>query len=68
MFNDDAGFANRGTFVVDRTGILRFAEMKQPGEPRDQSVWTDALTALSIGLTDFRVARRRRVAFPATGA
>ena len=44
--DDDAGFANRGTFVVDRTGIVRFAEMKQPGEPRDQAVWTGALAAL----------------------
>ena len=43
MFNDDAGVANRGTFVVDRAGVIRFAEMKQPGEARDQSVWTDAL-------------------------
>jgi mycoredoxin-dependent peroxiredoxin len=46
VFNDGAGFANRGTFVVDRAGIVRFAEMKQPGEPRDQGVWTDALAAL----------------------
>lgn len=47
VFNADAGIANRGTFVVDRTGIIRFAEMKQPGEARDQSVWTDALAALT---------------------
>jgi len=46
VFNDDAGFSNRGTFVVDRTGAIRFAEMKQPGERRDQRLWTDALAAL----------------------
>jgi peroxiredoxin (alkyl hydroperoxide reductase subunit C) len=46
VFNFDAGFANRGTFVVDRSGVIRFAEMKQPGEPRDQGVWLDALAAL----------------------
>ena len=46
VFNEDAGFANRGTFVVDRSGIIRFAEMKQPGEARDQAVWTEALTSL----------------------
>ncbi|MCV7302556.1 peroxiredoxin [Mycobacterium barrassiae] len=46
VFNDDAGFANRGTFVVDRSGKVRFAEMKQPGEPRDQTVWKEALAAL----------------------
>jgi peroxiredoxin len=49
VFNDHAGFANRGTFVVDRSGVIRFAEMKQPGEPRDQSVWIDALAALRTG-------------------
>jgi peroxiredoxin len=49
VFNSDAGIANRGTFVVDRSGIIRFAEMKQPGEARDQAVWTDALTALTPG-------------------
>jgi mycoredoxin-dependent peroxiredoxin len=47
VFNDGAGIANRGTFVIDRTGIIRFAEMKQPGEARDQAVWTAALTALN---------------------
>ncbi len=46
VFNDDAGFSNRGTFVVDRSGVIRFAEMKQPGEARDQRVWTTALAAL----------------------
>jgi mycoredoxin-dependent peroxiredoxin len=46
VFNDEAGYSNRGTFVVDRSGIIRFAEMKQPGEARDQRLWTDALTAL----------------------
>lgn len=49
VFNDDAGIANRGTFVVDRDGIVRFAEMKQPGEARDQAVWTEALAALKSG-------------------
>jgi len=47
VFNDDAGVANRGTFVIDRSGIIRFAEMKQPGEARDQRLWVDALAALS---------------------
>ena len=46
VFNDDAGFSNRGTFVVDRSGMIRFAEMKQPGEARDQRLWTDTLAAL----------------------
>ena len=47
VFNSDAGIANRGTFVIDRSGVIRFAEMKQPGEARDQAVWTEALAALT---------------------
>ncbi|MFN3002208.1 peroxiredoxin [Mycolicibacterium wolinskyi] len=46
VFNEDAGYPNRGTFVVDRTGIIRFAEMMDPGQVRDQKVWTQALAAL----------------------
>ncbi|HEY2199146.1 MAG TPA: peroxiredoxin [Mycobacterium sp.] len=47
VFNEDAGVSNRGTFVVDRSGTIRFAEMKQPGEARDQRLWIEALTALN---------------------
>ncbi|MHC9297169.1 peroxiredoxin [Mycobacterium sp. LTG2003] len=46
VFNDDAGYPNRGTFVVDRAGTIRFAEMMEPGQVRDQKVWTQALAAL----------------------
>ncbi|HEY6423043.1 MAG TPA: peroxiredoxin [Pseudonocardiaceae bacterium] len=46
VFNDKAGFANRGTFLVDIDGIIRFAEIKQPGEARDQTIWKQALAAL----------------------
>lgn len=46
VFNANAGIANRGTFVIDREGIVRFAEMNQPGEARDQRVWSEALAAL----------------------
>ena len=47
VFNSDAGVANRGTFLIDCAGVIRFAECKQPGEARDQSVWTAALAALA---------------------
>lgn len=46
VFNDKAGFANRGTFVVDKSGTVRFAEMNQPGEARDPSAWNEALSVL----------------------
>lgn len=46
VFNEAAGFANRGTFLVDRDGIVRFAEMNQPGEGRDAQKWLDAIAEL----------------------
>jgi mycoredoxin-dependent peroxiredoxin len=47
VFNDVAGFANRGTFLIDRTGVIRFAEMLGPGKARDQQAWRTALAALA---------------------
>ncbi|GIG90244.1 peroxiredoxin [Plantactinospora endophytica] len=44
VFNDTAGFADRGTFVIDKAGTVRFAERNGPGEPRDQAGWRKALT------------------------
>ncbi|MET8369882.1 peroxiredoxin [Micromonospora profundi] len=43
VFNDVAGVANRGTFVIDKTGIVRFAEMNSPGEARVQTCWRKAI-------------------------
>ncbi|WP_300008207.1 peroxiredoxin [Pseudonocardia sp.] len=46
VFNDAAGFALRGTFLVDRSGVVRFAEVNGPGEARDQDAWKKALAAV----------------------
>ncbi|MGH3772742.1 MAG: peroxiredoxin [Pseudonocardiaceae bacterium] len=46
VFNDEAGIANRGTFLVDTDGVIRFAEMKRPDEARDQTAWKQALATL----------------------
>jgi mycoredoxin-dependent peroxiredoxin len=46
VFNEVAGFANRGTFLIDRDGVVRFAEMAGPGEPRDPKRWRAALATL----------------------
>lgn len=46
VFNEDAGFANRGTFLVDKSGVVRFAELNGPGEGRDAQAWRDAIAAL----------------------
>jgi peroxiredoxin (alkyl hydroperoxide reductase subunit C) len=46
VFNEVAGFANRGTFLIDRDGVVRFAELSGPGEARDQKAWQAALDDL----------------------
>jgi mycoredoxin-dependent peroxiredoxin len=45
VFNAESGIANRGTFLVDRTGMVRFAEMLPPGQVRDPQAWRDAIKA-----------------------
>jgi mycoredoxin-dependent peroxiredoxin len=47
VFQEDRGMAVRGTFLVDRGGVVRFAEVNQPGQARDQSVWKTAIAALA---------------------
>ena len=47
VFNTDRGMAVRGTFLVDKGGIVRFAEVNAPGEARDQDAWKKAVSALS---------------------
>jgi peroxiredoxin len=47
VFNDTAGMAVRGTFLVDAEGRIAFAEVNQPGEAREQSGWKDAVAALA---------------------
>jgi len=46
VFNDEGGFANRGTFLVDKDGIVRFAEMNTIGEGREPAAWLAAIEAL----------------------
>ena len=47
VFNEAAGTAYRGTFVIDRDGIVRFAEMNMPGDARDQYGWRKALAEVT---------------------
>jgi peroxiredoxin len=46
VFNETAGMANRGTFLIDKEGVVRFAEVNQPGEARDQESWKKAIASL----------------------
>jgi mycoredoxin-dependent peroxiredoxin len=43
VFNERAGIANRGTFLIDRDGVVRFAEMNKPSEGRDAQRWREAI-------------------------
>ncbi|MEV8439067.1 peroxiredoxin [Actinosynnema sp. NPDC051121] len=47
VFNEERGLANRGTFLIDTEGVVRYAEVNAPGEPRDQEAWKKAVAALS---------------------
>ena len=47
VFNEKAGLANRGTFLIDTGGCVRFAEINQPGEARDQEAWKKAVAELA---------------------
>jgi peroxiredoxin (alkyl hydroperoxide reductase subunit C) len=45
VFNEERGCANRGTFIIDRAGVVRYAEMRLTGA-RDQDAWRNMLTAI----------------------
>jgi peroxiredoxin (alkyl hydroperoxide reductase subunit C) len=46
VFNDERGFANRGTFLIDKAGVIRFVELNGPGQARDQDAWRKAIAAV----------------------
>ena len=46
VFNETSGYANRGTFLVERDGTIAFADVIGPGESRDEAVWTKGLAAV----------------------
>jgi peroxiredoxin len=47
VFNEKAGMALRGTFLIDAEGKVAFAEVNQPGDARAQSDWKDAISQLA---------------------
>lgn len=46
VFLDEGGFATRGTFLIDRDGILRWSVVNGPGQARDLGAYQEALAAL----------------------
>lgn len=47
VFNDDAGMAIRGTFLIDKEGRIVWTLVNGPGEARDFSGYDAALAALA---------------------
>jgi peroxiredoxin len=47
VFNDKAGMAVRGTFLIDADGTIAFAEVNGPGDAREQSGWKDAVAKIA---------------------
>lgn len=47
VFLDEKGFATRGTFIIDKEGVVRWAVINGPGEARDTAAYREALAALA---------------------
>lgn len=50
VFDAEKGLAMRGTFLVDKQGIVRFAETNAIPDARDQQRWRQALTELGVSV------------------
>ena len=46
VFKEDAGIAIRGTFLIDKEGVIRAKFVNGPGEARDLASYNQALAAL----------------------
>lgn len=46
VFNETLGCADRGTFIIDSSGVVRFAEHNPPGERRDVERYGEILQSL----------------------
>jgi len=47
VFNEQKGYANRGTFLIDKAGLVRYLQVQGPGEARDQKPWREALSEIN---------------------
>lgn len=46
VFNEKAGMALRATFLLDAGGVVRFAQVNNPGDVREQTEWKAAVAEL----------------------
>lgn len=47
VFDEERGFARRGTFVVGTDGRIIFSDIMGPGESREREQWDEALAAVA---------------------
>lgn len=50
VFDAERGLAMRGTFLVDKEGVIRFAEVNAIPDARDQQRWRQALVELGVAV------------------
>jgi len=48
VYLDDAGIAKRGTFVVDKEGVIRGMTINDPGHARDEEAYFQALASCPV--------------------
>ena len=48
VFDEASGLAQRGTFLIDKAGVVRFSERNPIPEARDQQRWRAALAELGV--------------------
>ena len=46
VFQAERGFSTRGTFVIDKSGVIRWSVVNGPGEARDVAAYKAALAAI----------------------
>ena len=46
VFQEERGFSPRGTFMIDKSGVIRWSVVNGPGEARDIAAYKAALAAI----------------------
>ena len=46
VFQEERGFSTRGTFIIDKSGVIRWSIVNGPGEARDVAAYKAALAAI----------------------
>lgn len=46
VFQEERGFSTRGTFIIDKSGVIRWSIVNGPGEARDVAAYKAALAVI----------------------